>query len=171
METGTHFLYPSALFASKEPHAINTILGSCVAVCLYDHVLKVGGVNHYMLPLWNGQGLASPKYGNIAIPRLIDKMLEMGCNQKHLKAKIFGGANIFESKLEQFQVGERNITVAEQMLKEYDIPIISGSVGGSNGRRIQFNSYTGEVRQKIIEKKSKEDMAVKQMACKARQTG
>ncbi len=170
MELTTHFLYPSALFVSKEPHVVNTILGSCVAVCLYDNVGRIGGINHYMLPMWNGQGLASPKYGNIAIPRLIDKMLEMGSNQKHLKAKIFGGANIFESNLEQFQIGGRNIAVAEQMLSEYNIPIISCSVGGSNGRRIQFNSYNGEVRQKIIEKKSHEEMAVKQMVCKARGT-
>ena len=166
MDFKTHFLYPSALFVSKEPHLVNTILGSCVAVCLIDPVLKYGGINHYMLPLWNGQGLASPKFGNIAIEKLVEKMLELGSNQKQLKAKIFGGANIFESNLEQFQIGERNITMAEQMLKDYNIPIISCSVGGNLGRRIQFNSLTGDVMQKIIEKKSQDFAAVNAMACK-----
>jgi chemotaxis protein CheD len=63
METNnSHFLYPAALFASSQPYVINTILGSCVAVCLWDPVYKVGGMAHYMLPLWNGEGLASPKW-------------------------------------------------------------------------------------------------------------
>ncbi|HEX2974864.1 MAG TPA: chemotaxis protein CheD, partial [Bacteroidales bacterium] len=62
MEPASHFLYPSTLFVSREPVIVNTILGSCVAVCLYDTLLKYGGINHYMLPLWNGQGLASPKF-------------------------------------------------------------------------------------------------------------
>ena len=74
MEPQTHFLYPSTLFASREPFIVNTILGSCVAVCIYDTVLKFGGINHYMLPFWNGQGLASPKFGNIAIHKLLEKI-------------------------------------------------------------------------------------------------
>src|SRR6056297_3813852 len=102
----SHFLYPAALFAPRESHIINTILGSCVAVCFWDPTMNIGGMAHYMLPLWNGEGLASPKYGNIAIPKLIEKMTGLGSKQKNLKAKIFGGANIFESNLEQFQIGE-----------------------------------------------------------------
>ena len=74
-ELPSHFLYPSALFASREPYIVNTILGSCVAVCLYDVKLQIGGINHYMLPFWNGQGLASPKFGNIAISKLLEKMI------------------------------------------------------------------------------------------------
>jgi len=155
-ELKTHFLYPSALFANTEKVLVNTILGSCVAVCLYDSHLQIGGINHYMLPFWNGQGLASPKYGNIAIPKLIEKMNSFGCKQSNLKAKVFGGANIFESKLEQFQIGKRNIEIAQQTLNEYNIRIISSSTGGTKGRKIQFLTSTGEVRQKIIEKKMNE---------------
>ncbi len=146
----THFLYPSALFASQEPHLVSTVLGSCVAVCLYDPVLKIGGINHYMLPLWNGQGLASPKFGNIAIIRLIEKMISLGSLQQNLIAKVFGGANIFETQLEQFQIGERNIAVAHQTLNDYRIRVSGLSVGGNLGRKIQFYSLTGEVRQKMI---------------------
>ncbi len=74
----SHYLYPASLFADKEPHVVTTILGSCVAVCLYDSVLNQGGINHYMLPLWTGQGLASPRYGNCAIDRLIERMIAGG---------------------------------------------------------------------------------------------
>ena len=71
-EINKHYLYPSALFAEKERYMVDTILGSCVAVCLFDSVKKIGGINHYMLPLWNGNGLASPKFGNIATEKLIE---------------------------------------------------------------------------------------------------
>jgi chemotaxis protein CheD len=153
-EPASHFLYPSALFASQEPYIVNTILGSCVAVCLIDVKLKIGGINHYMLPLWNGQGLASPKFGNIAINKLIEKMISLGCSKHNLQAKVFGGGNIFESNLLQFQIGERNITIANEMLMEHQIRIISSSTGGNLGRKIQFNTQTGEVIQKMIEKKN-----------------
>jgi chemotaxis protein CheD len=107
-----------------------------------------------MLPFWNGQGLASPKYGNIAINKLLEKMQALGSSQRNLIAKIFGGANVIETNNIQFMIGDRNIAVAMESLKELQIQIVSQSIGGSLGRKIQFNTSTGEVRQKIIEKQS-----------------
>ena len=151
-EPGTHFLYPSTLFACREPFIVNTILGSCVAVCFYDTVWKFGGINHYMLPFWNGQGLASPKFGNIAINKLLEKMLVLGSNQKNIIAKVFGGGNILEGSTSQFMIGDRNVAVARDMLMELKIQIVSQSVGGTLGRKIQFNIATGEVKQRMIDK-------------------
>lgn len=147
-----HFLYPAELYLSKAPYQINTILGSCVAVCLFDPVLNIGGMNHFMLPYWNGQGLASPKYGNIANEKLLDKMLSLGCNKNNLKAKIFGGGEVIETQIVQFHIGARNIEVARLFLEEKKIPIISSSVGGKLGRKIEFFTSTGEVRQKYVQK-------------------
>jgi chemotaxis protein CheD len=147
-----HFLYPAELYVSKTPYQINTILGSCVAVCLFDPVTKIGGMNHYMLPYWNGQGLASPKYGNIAIEKLIDKLISMGCSKSNLKAKIFGGGEVIETQVVQFHIGSRNIEIARSALDENKIPIISSSVGGKLGRKIEFNTSTGDVRQKYVQK-------------------
>ncbi len=151
MELKSYFLYPSTLFASHEPHIVNTILGSCVAVCLYDPVLKIGGINHYMLPLWNGEGLASPKFGNIAIERLTEKMIGLGSKKANLVAKVFGGGEVIDTQISTFQIGERNIAIAQQVLKEFNIKIIGQSLGGKNGRKIQFHTQTGAVLQKIIE--------------------
>jgi chemotaxis protein CheD len=148
----SHFLYPAALYASKTPTLVNTILGSCVAVCFWDPTLRVGGINHFMLPLWNGTGLASPKYGNIAIERLYDKMMSMGCNHKNLRAKVFGGGEVIETTIKQFHIGQRNIEMAYQALEELKIPILGASVGGNLGRRIQYNTEAGEVKQKMIQK-------------------
>ncbi len=150
MELKTHYLYPSTLYTSSEPALVNTILGSCVAVCLYDPVLKKGGINHYMLPLWNGEGLASPKFGNIAIERLIDKLLAMGSNKRNLVAKVFGGGEVINTTISHFNIGERNILVAKEILREHNIKIAGESVGGKNGRKIQFNTHTGAVLQKMI---------------------
>lgn len=154
MEPASHFLYPSTLFVSREPALVNTILGSCVAVCFYDSYLKYGGINHFMLPLWNGQGLASPKFGNIAINKLLQKMLYIGSSQQNLIAKVFGGANVIETNNVQFMIGDRNVAVALDMLRELQIQIVSHSIGGNLGRKIQFNTATGEVKQRIIERQN-----------------
>ncbi len=154
MEQKTHFLYPSTLFASRDRYIVNTILGSCVAVCLYDPVLKIGAINHFMLPLWNGQGLASTKYGNIATEKLIEKMTGYGCYKNKIIAKVFGGGEVIDTKISQFLIGERNIEIALKILKEHNIKIKAQSTGGQYGRKIIYNTYTGEVIQKIIKKQS-----------------
>jgi len=148
----THYLYPSNIFIGIDPCLINTVLGSCVAVCLWDIKLKIGGMNHYMLPLWNGQGHPSPKYGNIAIPKMIKKMASLGSNPNSLNAKIFGGGDILETNHDFFHIGSRNIQIAVEMLQDANIPIIGKSVGGTLGRKIQFDTKTGTVRQKMIQK-------------------
>jgi chemotaxis protein CheD len=144
------FLYPASLYAEPESAQIVTILGSCVAVCLWDPVLQIGGINHFMLPLWNGQGLASPRYGNIAIEKLVSRLEYLGSKRIDLKAKIFGGGEVIDSGTNQFQIGKRNIAVAREYLTEYNIPIVSSSVGGKLGRKILFYTDTGEVRQRYV---------------------
>jgi len=152
-----HYLYPSALFASARPHKVVTVLGSCVSVCLWDPFLRIGGINHYMLPLWNGEGLASPKYGNIAIEKLIERMLYLGSRKANLQAKIFGGGEVIDVNISgRFRIGERNIAIAKELLEEHRIPIVAQSVGGKRGRKLMFLTSTGEVFQKIIDKNSHE---------------
>ncbi|MBZ4676706.1 MAG: chemotaxis protein CheD [Anaerophaga sp.] len=148
-----HFLYPSTLFASKEPYVVKTILGSCVAICLWDPVTKIGGINHYMLPTWNGNDLASPKYGNIAIDKLLERMVHLGAKRENLQAKIFGGGELIESGANGTLIGERNIRVARLILEEKKIPVVASSTGGRKGRKILFFTDTGEVRHKFLDKK------------------
>lgn len=105
-----------------------------------------------MLPFWNGTGLASPKYGNIAIKKIIDKMIEFGSKPTNLQAKIFGGGEVVETKTNIFKIGERNIEIAVKTLKEYKIRITGQSVGGKQGRKIRFNTETGVVLMKLIQK-------------------
>ena len=148
--TASIYLYPSALVVKSDPAYIHTILGSCVAVCLHDNEKKIGGINHYMLPYWNGSGLACPKYGNIAIERLIAGMLKLGSNKDHLIAKVFGGGAVLEVSNSSFNIGERNIQAAKDILAAHRIPIEAESTGGTNGRKIIFNTLTGEVVHRLI---------------------
>lgn len=140
-----YFCYPAEVYVADRPQEIQTILGSCVAICLFNKRLLTGGLNHYLLPVWEGQGLASPKYGNVANERLIEKML-MTSEKTDLVAKLFGGANLMNQEQESvYRIGERNIHVAEEYLAHYKIPITGSSVGGAYGRKILFNTSTGEV--------------------------
>ena len=150
MISNNHFLYPSTLIVSGSSSWIITILGSCIAICLHDPVLRIGGMNHYMLPLWNGDGLASPKYGNVAIEKLITEMLVRGSKKSNLVAKMFGGGRITQSNTNPYNIGHRNISIADTMLKEFGIQVVGSSVGGSQGRRIQFNPVSGKVLHKFI---------------------
>ncbi|MBF0192062.1 MAG: chemotaxis protein CheD [Magnetococcales bacterium] len=142
------FLMPGALFAQNGAYVITTVLGSCIAVCLWDRMRKEGGMNHYKLPLWNGDGLPSPKYGNIAIAKLIERMDEMGCLRRNIVAKVFGGGAVIKSTSGLLNVGERNIEVAVDLLARENIPIIASDMGGDYSRKIIFDTESGAIMMK-----------------------
>jgi chemotaxis protein CheD len=144
-----HFLLPGTLFASREPYQVQTVLGSCVSVCLIDPTLGYAGINHFMLPLWKGEGLASPRYGNIAMGDLLDNMLAMGCTKQRLVAKVFGGADMLDNS---FKIGDRNVEVALSMLEQQKIAVVASSVGGKHGRKLTLDTQSGGVTMRWIDK-------------------
>jgi chemotaxis protein CheD len=144
----TDYLYPGQLFTSPEPSAVMTILGSCVAVCLWDAQAGVGGVSHYLLPNGIGKGMSAHRYGSLAIPELIRRILAIGARPNALQAKIFGGAclNIHgESHL-----SAENIAIARTYLAEAKIAILAEDVGGSSGRKLIFRIPDGEAWVKTV---------------------
>lgn len=144
LEPAAVYLPPGLLYAGALPAAVTTVLGSCVAVCLFDPTARAGGLNHYLLPYWNGEGLASPKYANIALPKLLEKLLALGCRRQQLRAKLFGGGAVFKQIGGLFGVGERNIQYAEQYLAEAGIPVVARDVGEGYTRKVIFHLHTGE---------------------------
>ena len=139
----TVHLLPGRVFASAEPISVVTILGSCVAVCLFDPAAKVGGMNHYLLPL-SVQRERSPRFGNVALALLLDQVLERGARKGSLRAKVFGGAGV----LDGFQQGGRslgrdNVELALRTLEAEGIPVLDGDVGGRRGRRLVFHVDDG----------------------------
>jgi len=140
----THYLYPGAIFVPRQRHLVTTVLGSCVSVCLWHAEAQVGGINHYLLPLWNGDGLPTPKYGNVAILRLIEKVRGLAGDGK-LIAKVFGGASMWEQSSGALAVGERNVELALRILEEQKIKIAGMDVHGGMGRKIIFDTESGSV--------------------------
>ena len=141
------YLYPSNIHLGAEPAIVTTVLGSCISVCLFDTQKCIGGINHFMLPFWNGDGLASAKYGNVAMDRLIEGLERLGGNRKDFVAKVFGGAHLVEISM---NIGLRNYDVAKQKLESTGIKIVAESVGGERGRKVLYNTKTGIVRMKYV---------------------
>ncbi|WP_028974378.1 chemotaxis protein CheD [Spirochaeta cellobiosiphila] len=147
-------IFAGETYVSSKQEILCTVLGSCVSVCLYDPVSKVGGMNHFMLPedksssLKNealaGESLVekSMRYGITAMEVLIADMQKNGANRNTLRAKIFGGGNVISRNAQTESVGDKNIGFARAFLKSELIAIDSEDVGKDFGRKIFF--LTGE---------------------------
>jgi chemotaxis protein CheD len=131
------YLHAGQLFAAAMPTAITTVLGSCVAVCLYDPATKVGGMNHFLLPL-HVEREHSPRFGTVAIPQLVDAVVRAGASRRGLVAKVFGGASVIGALATGRRLGEENARLAMRLLEEARIPVLDHDVGGSRGRKVVF---------------------------------
>ncbi|HOJ77321.1 MAG TPA: chemotaxis protein CheD [Bacillota bacterium] len=140
MEPTKYYLQPGYIFISKEPYLIHTVLGSCVSVCLWDSVLKFGGMNHFIYS--HHSDVRTGRYGDVAIPYLIRLMQKHGSDLKNLKAHLIGGA---ESIQLNSMVGRVNAKLAEELLQKYQIEVVTRDLGGHNGRKVIFNNLSGEI--------------------------
>jgi two-component system chemotaxis response regulator CheB len=144
------YLYPGQWAFSKDEAELSTILGSCVAVALYDYKLKMGALNHYLLPTLKPNEAESTRYGNIAMATIIDTMMKNGSDRKSLQAKIYGGASVLSGVTIGEGIGNNNVELALQTLDENRIPILEKNVGGNKGRKIYFNTSTFAVRHVLM---------------------
>ena len=140
------YLYPGQWASLKEPGVIKTILGSCVGVALYDYRMKLGGLNHFLLPNLPSGENPSTRYGDIAISTLIEATLGNGASKKFLQAKVYGGANVLDGVQIGVGIGNRNVETAFRLLEENHIPILESDTGGNTGRIIEMNTQTFEVK-------------------------
>ena len=132
--------------ASREECILQTALGSCVAACLFDPSQQLGGMNHFMLPeALDGEEHGSATYGVHAMELLINAIMKLGGNRRHLIAKIFGGARVVEGRSQSWDVGQRNVDFVKRFLDTEKIPIAAEHVLGDNGRRVKFIPTTGKV--------------------------
>ncbi len=121
---------------------IMTVLGSCIAACLWDSRARVGGMNHFMLP--DGDlADASGRYGSYAMELLINEMLKLGARRETMQAKIFGGAQVM-ANFTTMNVGERNTNFVLNYLQTERIPIVSDDVLDIYPRKVVFFPITGK---------------------------
>ena len=138
------YLLPGQLHASAQPCQIKTILGSCVAICLWDKRRSAGGMNHFLLPASREGTPASLRYADEATKVLLEQLRALGCRPPNLRAKIFGGAAIFQNRDRYAgSLGAQNVAVALSLMKSAGIPVIAQETGGPQGRKVIFNTDDG----------------------------
>ncbi len=140
-----YFLNPGELIFSIKQIVVKTVLGSCVAVTLYDKKNKWGGMCHYLLPVSPSDEHNSTKYGNVAIYTLLHKFIKNGAERDDLVATIIGGAFIIFDEKEIFFIGDRNVDTATEILRREKVNIKQMHTGGENGRRVVYNTETNRM--------------------------
>jgi chemotaxis protein CheD len=137
------YLQPGHLVVPAVATAITTILGSCVSVCVWNWRLRVGGMNHFMLPLPSPGNAPSPRFGNTAMEELFARLELGGSRKSSLRADVYGGACMFPGMRSTRHLGVQNADLALEFLKARGIEIGRVDVGGSRGRKVIFNTDEG----------------------------
>ncbi len=147
-------LYIGGVHASDEAIVIKTLLGSCIAVCLYDPERSVGGMNHFMLPhgVVGANGTVGStadanltRFGVHAMDRLIAAVMKAGGDRRRLVAKVFGGAHVLGIGDFQSSIPHQNIAFARNFLEQENLPIVAEDVGGYDTRDVRLLAATGQV--------------------------
>jgi len=137
--------------ASSDPRVeMSTILGSCVATCLFDPVALVGGMNHFLLaepPAHAPRAAFDSDYGLFLMELLINEMMRLGARKSRMRARLYGGANL---NPDLAPIGTANAVFARQFLEREGIPKVFEDLEGTQARRIQFRPASGQVRARLV---------------------
>lgn len=134
---------------------LTTILGSCVATCLWDPVAGVGGMNHFLLP-GDENSSDSMKYGVNSMELLVNGLLQHGAIRSRMQGKLFGGAHVIQNLSD---IGAKNGEFALKFLKLENIPCVGQSLGGDRARRVRFWPQTGRAAQMLLEASNPEALS------------
>jgi chemotaxis protein CheD len=131
--------------AEGDDVVLTTILGSCVAACIRDPAMGLGGMNHFLLP--GAAGDEGLRYGVQSMELLLNALLRKGCRRDRLEVKLFGGAHLFDGLSD---VGGENAAFAERFLRDEGLRNAGGSLRGDRARRIQYWPSSGRARQILL---------------------
>ncbi|HNW00779.1 MAG TPA: chemoreceptor glutamine deamidase CheD [Burkholderiaceae bacterium] len=161
-----HFQYdavkvlPGEYYVSRDDLVIMTVLGSCIAACIWDARARVGGMNHFMLP--DGTGAeGGGRYGSYAMELLINELLKLGARRETLQAKVFGGAQVMAG-FTSMNVGERNTAFVLDYLATERIPVVSQDVLDIHPRKVCFFPVVGKALVKRLAHSHPETLAVEE---------
>jgi two-component system chemotaxis response regulator CheB len=146
------FILPGEYFISKQPHIISTLLGSCVAVCLYHPIHKFGGMNHYMLPTSPNKE-RSGKYGDYAISVLFQFFERTLGSLNGIQAIISGGANVINPISSGPQIGQKNLEIARRLLTQNNIAIMKENLGGNVGLKLHYQNWDNKLTVEYMDRK------------------
>lgn len=146
---------------AQAPDSLKTLgLGSCVAVVIYDEGVKKAAMAHVMLPsskMDRSGSFNAGKYADTAIPEMIAALCKWGARRHHLKAKMAGGAQMFQflSDGPALSVGKRNVTACMNALAENGIPLIMQDTGGTKGRSVEYFCADGTFAVRTVDEGAK----------------
>jgi chemotaxis protein CheD len=142
-----NFVKMSEICVVNDASTLKTVVGSCIALCLWDGQSRIGGMAHIMMPVRNGDAGAPPgKYADTAVQALLAEMVKRGASIDRLTATCAGGASMFVFRAAEKQsVGDRNYDAVVTYLNLHRIPIRIREIGGTAGRRIHFDCSNGMI--------------------------
>lgn len=149
-------ILPGEFYVTKHKEGVATTLGSCIAACIRDRVLGIGGMNHFMLPTQGVSDLASirasnlsdaTRFGNYAMEHLINEIMRNGGQRRNLEVKVFGGGRIISGMTD---VGLANITFVRDYLATEGLPVVAEDIGDIYPRMVMFFPATGVAKVKRL---------------------
>ncbi|MGK5094654.1 chemotaxis protein CheB [Deltaproteobacteria bacterium TL4] len=150
----TTILLPGEVLVTQKDMVISTVLGSCVAVCLWDEKHRLGGMNHVMLPVCGEQEVPTTKFANVSTFVLCHLLKDKGLQLRSLSARVFGGADSRTEAAKQLvgSVGLRNLEVTFAVLQRLGLPVTGQDIGGGQGRKIWFDVGSGKIKMVYLTK-------------------
>ncbi len=145
IETDKIYITPGYICVPHNPTLLCGVIGSGVIVTLFDALLHCGGAAYFLLPHIPENGVSTPYFGVPAIAGLISLMKKNGSNPEHLEAHIYGGAENKEHPRFVPGLGLENVKIAQRMFFEKEITIAGMDTGGTKGRKIIFNTESGDI--------------------------
>ncbi|HNW93105.1 MAG TPA: chemotaxis protein CheD [bacterium] len=139
-----HFILPGELTAGRAPGGAATILGSCVALVLWDEQAQCGGMNHYMLAAAPAGLAGNLRFGSESLPRLLARVLAAGAERRRLVAKLFGGGAVLDS-ISDSRIGDDNVAVARAFVAREQLTLAGEHVGQRHGLKLFFDYASGRV--------------------------
>ena len=147
-------LLPGDYYVTTHDELIFTVLGSCVSACIRDRALRIGGMNHFMLPenggdggSWGQTASAATRYGNVAMERLVNDILKAGGKRENLEVKLVGGGRVLDAMTD---IGARNIQFVREFIATEGYKIVGEDLGSTHPRKVMYHPETGDARVKKL---------------------
>ncbi|MFK8031509.1 MAG: chemoreceptor glutamine deamidase CheD [Gammaproteobacteria bacterium] len=146
---------PGFFYVTSHSESIMTVLGSCIAACIRDPVARVGGMNHFMLPIgdderassWGSGGSAANRFGNFAMENLINSLVKHGGVKSRFEIKLFGGGRVLDISTD---VGRKNAAFAFSYLEAERMSVVASDVGSDYARKIIYDPMSGRIKLKKL---------------------
>ncbi|MGH8230433.1 MAG: chemoreceptor glutamine deamidase CheD [Steroidobacteraceae bacterium] len=157
-------LHPGDYYVASPGELIGTVLGSCVSACIRDRRLRIGGMNHFMLPMdhsdgtgaWAASASAATRFGNVAMERLINAILKLGGQRCNLEVKLVGGGKVLDSLSD---VGARNIQFVKEYVRAEGFRVVGEDLGDLYPRKVLYNPASGSAQVKRLARSAGEVLA------------